>query len=79
MDEEEAEALAKLNEVIAQLEELQQSYPGAEIYLNGELTVDFLEDVKISVESNQMVTTELVVSSIKLSYCDLGRAIPPLF
>jgi inner membrane protein len=28
-------------EAVAQLEELQQTYPGAEIYLNGELTVDF--------------------------------------
>jgi hypothetical protein len=34
MDEEEGKALAKLNKVIAQLQELQQSYPGAEIYLS---------------------------------------------
>jgi hypothetical protein len=40
MDEEETEA-------IAQLSELQQAYPGADIYLKGELTVDFPEDVKI--------------------------------
>ncbi|HEY9769956.1 MAG TPA: hypothetical protein V6C71_15925 [Coleofasciculaceae cyanobacterium] len=32
---------------IAKLEELHQAYPGAEIYLNGELTVDFPENVKI--------------------------------
>jgi inner membrane protein len=62
-------------EAIAQLEELQQTYPGAEIYLNGELTVDFPEDVKIPVEPNQMVTAELVGSSLKFSYCDLGKAI----
>jgi inner membrane protein len=60
---------------IAQLEELQSAYPGAEIYLNGELAIDFPEDVKIPVEPNQMVTAELVGSSIKFSYCDLGRAI----
>ena len=62
-------------EAIAKLEELQQTYPGAEIYLNGELAVDFSEDVKIPVEPNQMVTAELVGSSIKFNYCDLGRAI----
>ena len=45
MDEEETEA-------IDQLEELQQSYPGAKINLNGELTVNFPEDVKIPVEPN---------------------------
>jgi inner membrane protein len=60
---------------IAQLEELQQTYSGAEIYLNGELTVDFPEDVKIPVEPNQMVTAELVGSSLKLNYCGLGNAI----
>ncbi len=29
---------------IAPQEELQQAYPGADIFLNGELTVDFPED-----------------------------------
>jgi inner membrane protein len=62
-------------EAIAQLEELQQTYPGAGIYLNGELTVDFPEDVKIPVEPNQMVTAGVVGSSLKLNYCDLGKAI----
>ncbi|MEM7756793.1 MAG: hypothetical protein AAF298_01490 [Cyanobacteria bacterium P01_A01_bin.40] len=32
---------------IAPLLELQQAYPDADIYLNGELAVDFPEDVKI--------------------------------
>ncbi|MGL6338566.1 MAG: metal-dependent hydrolase, partial [Waterburya sp.] len=62
-------------EAIAPLEELQQTYPGAEIYLTGELTVDFPEDVKIPVEPNQMVTAEVVGSSLKFSYCSLERAI----
>ncbi len=62
-------------EAIAQLSELQQTYPGAEIYLTGELAVDFPEDVKISVEPNQMVTAELIGSSLKLNYCELERAI----
>jgi inner membrane protein len=62
-------------EAIAQLEELQSAYPGAEIYLSGELTVDFPEDVKIPVEPNQMVTAVLSGSSLKLNYCGLGNAI----
>jgi inner membrane protein len=43
--------------------------------LNGELAIDFPEDVKIPVEPNQMVTAELVGSSLKLNYCELERAI----
>jgi inner membrane protein len=62
-------------EAIAQLSELQQTYPGAEIYLSGELAIDFPEDVKISIEPNQMVTAEVVGSSLKLNYCGLERAI----
>jgi inner membrane protein len=60
---------------IAQLSELQSAYPGAEIYLNDELTVDFPEDVKIAVEPNQMLTAEVIGSSLKFSYCGLERAI----
>jgi inner membrane protein len=47
----------------------------ADIYLSGELAVDFPEDVKIPVEPNQMVTAEVVGSSLKFSYCGLERAI----
>ena len=62
-------------DAIAPLEELQQAYPGADIYLNGELTVDFPEDIKIPLEPNQMVTAVLSGNRIKFSYCDLDRAI----
>jgi inner membrane protein len=62
-------------EAIAQLSELQQTYSGAEIFLSGELTIDFPEDVKIPVEPNQMVTAELVGNSLKLNYCELEKAI----
>ena len=42
----------------APLLELRQAYPNADIYiyLNGELAVDFPEDVKIPVEPNHMAT-----------------------
>ncbi|MGK7937410.1 MAG: metal-dependent hydrolase, partial [Xenococcaceae cyanobacterium] len=62
-------------DAIAPLEQLQKAYPGADIYLNGELTVDFPEDVLIPIESNQMVTAALSGSSLKFSYCGLDRAI----
>jgi inner membrane protein len=60
---------------VAQLEELQSAYPNADIYLNGELAVDFPEDVNIPVESKQMVTASLVGSKVKFSYCGLDKAI----
>ncbi len=57
------------------MEQLQQAYPGADIYINGELTVDFPEDVKIPIESNQMATAALSGNRIKFEYCGLERAI----
>jgi inner membrane protein len=60
---------------MAPLEELRTAYPGAEIYINGELTVDFPEDVKIPLERNQMATAVLSGNRIKFEYCGLDRAI----
>ena len=62
-------------DAISALEELQQAYPDADIYVNGELTVDFPEDVRIPIEPNQMATAVLSGSKIKFSYCNLSRAI----
>jgi inner membrane protein len=62
-------------EAVAPLEELQKAYPNADIYLNGQLTIDFPEDIKIPIEPNQMVTASVVGSSVKFSYCGLERAI----
>ena len=63
--------------VVSPLQELQNAYPNADIYiyLNGELAVDFPEDIKISLEPNQMVTAQVVGSNLKLNYCSLDRAI----
>jgi inner membrane protein len=60
---------------IAPLQELQQAYPNADIYLNGQLTIDFPEDVKIPIEPNQMVTASVVRNNIRFSYCGLEKAI----
>ncbi len=62
-------------DAIAPLREIQQAYPDADIYLNGELTVDFPEDVKIAIEPNQMATAVLSGNRIRFSYCGLSRAI----
>ncbi len=62
-------------DAVAPLEQLQRAYPGANIYVNGELTVDFPEDVKIPIEPNQMATAALSGSKIKFSYCELDKAI----
>ena len=62
-------------EAVAPLQELQQAYPNTDIYLNGELAIDFPEDVKIPIEPNQMITASVVGSSLRLSYCELDRAI----
>ena len=61
-------------DAIAALEELRTAYPDAEIYLNGELTVDFPEDVRIPLEPNQMATAVLSGNRIKFEYCGLSRA-----
>ena len=50
---------------IAPLEKFNEVYTSAEIYLTGELTIDFPEDVKIPVEPNQMVTAVLSGNRIK--------------
>ena len=68
-------ALAKLNEVIAPLEELQWADASADIFLNGELMVDFPEDVKIPIEPNQMTTAALSGNRIRFEYCGLDWAI----
>ena len=62
-------------DAIAPLQELRTAYPNADLYLTGELTVDFPEDIKIPLEPNQMVTAQLVGSRVKFDYCSLERAI----
>jgi inner membrane protein len=62
-------------QALATLQELRTAYKDAEIFLSGELAVDFPEDIKIPIEPNQMVTASVVGSSIKLNYCSLEKAI----
>jgi hypothetical protein len=60
---------------VAPVLELQQAYPNADIYLNGQLTIDFPEEVKIPIEPNQMVTASVMGNSVRFSYCELEKAI----
>ncbi len=64
-------------DAVQPLLELKQAYSDADIYiyLNGELTIDFPEDVKVPIEPNQMATAVLSGNRIKFSYCGLSRAI----
>ena len=62
-------------DAVEPLLELRAAYPGADIYINGELAIDFPEDVKIPIEPNQMATVALTGSSIRFDYCRLERAI----
>ncbi len=62
-------------DAVASLLELQQAYPNADIYMNGELAIDFPEDVKIPLQPNQMVTASISGSRVKFSYCRLENAI----
>lgn len=64
-DESPIEALMKLNE----------SQRSQNIYLSGELAVDFPEDIKIPLQPNQMETAQLVGSRVKFEYCSLEDAI----
>lgn len=63
-------------DAITLLQELQRAYPGAEIYINRDLTADFPEDVKIiPMEPNQIATDALSVNRIRFEYCGLYKAI----
>jgi inner membrane protein len=60
---------------IATLQQLRTAYANADIFLSGELAIDFPEDIKIPIEPNQMVTASVVGSNLKFNFCELERAI----
>ena len=62
-------------DAVAVLDKLNQVKSSPNIYLNGELMIDFPEDVNIPIEPNQMTTAQLVGNRIKFDYCGLERAI----
>ena len=50
--------------VVKPLLELQRAYPEAEIFLSGQLVIDFLEEVNISIKPKQYATASLAGSTL---------------
>ena len=62
-------------DAIPALREIQQSYPNADVFISGDLTVDFPEDIQIPFTKNNYTTGSLNGATLKLSYCPLDDAI----
>ena len=65
-------------DAIAPLEELQQNYPNSDIFISGDLAVDFPEDIQIPFTKNNYATALLSGTTLKFSYCPLESAIAHL-
>ena len=61
------------------LREIQQNYPSADVFVSGDLTVDFPEDIQIPFTKNNYATASLNGTILKLSYCPLDDAIVLFF
>ena len=62
-------------DAVAPLREIQENYPNSDIYISGELAIDFPEDIRISATKNNYATASLSGSRIVFSYCPLDEAI----
>ena len=62
-------------DAIESLQQLNNSYQNAAIYLTGNLTIDFPEEVKIKIEPEEYTVIELTGSSLKLSWCPVSEAL----
>jgi inner membrane protein len=62
-------------DAIAFLLDLQKSFANSALFLSGQLTIDFPEDIQIPISQNQMVTASISGSNLNLSYCTLETAI----
>ena len=60
---------------IPALEQIQQNYPHADVFVSGDLTVDFPEDIQIPFTKNEYATASLNGTTLKISYCPLDKAI----
>ena len=59
---------------IPALREIQQSYPDSDVFVSGDLTVDFPEDIQIPLKKNSYATASLNGTTLKLSYCPIDKA-----
>ncbi len=62
-------------DAVEPLKQLNNSYQNAAIYLTGNLTIDFPEEVKIKIEPEEYTVIELTGSSIKFSWCPIEEAL----
>ena len=62
-------------DAIPTLSNLQQNYPSSDIFVSGDLTVDFPEDIQIPFTKNEYATASLNGTTLKISYCPLDKAI----
>jgi inner membrane protein len=57
------------------LQQLQAAFKSAAIYINGSVTVDFPEDVKLPILPDQYQTVSLSGATVNLEYCRIENAI----
>lgn len=62
-------------DAVEPLLELQQNYPNSDVFISGNLTVDFPEDIQIPFTKNSHATASLNGTTLKLSYCPMSKAI----
>jgi inner membrane protein len=62
-------------DAVEPLQQLNNSYPNAAIYLTGNLTIDFPEEVKIKIEPEEYTVIELTGNSLKFSWCPIEEAL----
>ena len=59
---------------IPALQEIQQNYPDSDVFLSGDLTVDFPKDIQ-PLKKNNYTTASVSGTILKISYCPLDKAI----
>ena len=62
-------------DAVTPLLELKQNYPDSDVFVSGNLTVDFPEDIQIPFTKNNYATASLNGTTLKISYCPLDKAI----
>ena len=62
-------------DAVTPLLELKQNYPNSDMFISGDLAVDFPEDIQIPFSKNNYATASLNGTTLKLSYCPLNDAI----
>jgi inner membrane protein len=62
-------------DAVSPLIQLRAAYPNADIYLSGNLTVDFPEEIKLPILPDQYQIISLAGATVQLDYCRIEEAI----